>query len=63
MKNNMSMLDRSLRAILGLLVMVVGFVQESSWGAVGLFPLLTAYLGICPIYHWLHYSSHHPLQE
>lgn len=63
MKINMSYLDRSFRAVLGLFIMVVAYQHESAWGAVGIYPLLTAYLGICPIYHWLHFSTHHPLEE
>lgn len=50
MKFNMGTLDRTLRFIGGLIIMVLGYIYESRWGLVGLVPLLTAFIGWCPLY-------------
>lgn len=63
MKTNLGYMDRAIRAVIGLIIVGVAFDLKSEWGIVGFFPLLTAYFGICPIYHWLHISTFHPLQE
>ena len=63
MKTNIGYVDRAIRAVLGLIIMWVAFEQRSSWGIVGFFPGLTAYFGICPIYHWLHISTFHPTHQ
>jgi hypothetical protein len=61
MKTNLGYLDRSIRVLVGLFVMVVGYQLESEWGVIGIYPVLTALLGVCPLYHWLHWSTyHHP---
>ena len=50
MKFNMGTLDRTLRFIGGLIIMLLGYIYESWWGVVGLVPLLTAFIGWCPLY-------------
>ena len=50
MKFNMGTLDRTLRFIGGLIIMLLGYIYESWWGIVGLVPLLTAFIGWCPLY-------------
>ena len=50
MKFNMGTLDRTLRFIGGLIIMLLGYIYESWWGLVGLVPLLTAFIGWCPLY-------------
>lgn len=63
MKTNIGYVDRAIRVVLGLIIMAVAFDLRSEWGILGFFPLLTAYFGICPIYHWLHVSTFRPLKE
>lgn len=63
MKTNIGYVDRVVRVVLGLIIMWVAFDLRSAWGILGFFPLLTAYLGICPLYHWLHVSTFHPVKE
>ena len=63
MKTNIGYVDRAIRVVLGLLIMGVAFDLRSEWGIAGFFPLLTAYFGVCPIYHWLHFSTIRPLKE
>jgi len=50
MKRNVGKADRSLRVILGLLIIAAGFYFQSWWGAIGIIPLGTALLGWCPVY-------------
>jgi hypothetical protein len=50
MKINMGPVDRGIRAVVGLVVIVLGVVFKSWWGAIGLLPLLTAAIGWCPAY-------------
>ena len=50
MKLNMGSLDRILRFAGGLIIMLLGYIYESWWGAVGLVPLLTSFAGWCPAY-------------
>lgn len=50
MKKNMESLDRTLRIIAGVVIVVLGLVYQSWWGLIGLIPLLTAFVGFCPAY-------------
>lgn len=47
---NIGTIDRSIRAVAGLLLIGTGVITESWAGAIGLIPLLTAVGGICPAY-------------
>lgn len=46
----MGSLDRTLRIIAGVIIVVLGLVYQSWWGLIGLIPLLTAFVGFCPAY-------------
>lgn len=50
MKTNMGAIDRAIRAILGIVVVALGYHYSSWWGAIGLVPLATAAIGWCPTY-------------
>ena len=50
MKTNMGKYDRTIRVIVGLVIIVLGFVFKSFLGLLGLIPLLTATIGLCPLY-------------
>ena len=51
MKANEGQLDRIFRVILGIALLSLVFVgPETSWGLVGLVPLLTGVFGFCPLY-------------
>ena len=48
---NEGTLDRALRVIVGLLLISLVFVgPQTPWGWVGLVPLLTGLVGMCPLY-------------
>ena len=51
MRQNEGSLDRTLRVIIGIVLIAMVFVgPKSAWGWVGLIPLLTGLVGICPLY-------------
>ena len=55
-------LDRGIRAVFGVLALIVGFTMLSGvWqivaGAVGLVLLVTAAIGICPLYSVLRINT------
>ncbi len=55
---NESPVDRSLRVVLGIVVLslvVVG--PRTMWGLLGLVPLLTGLVGFCPLYRLLGAST------
>ncbi len=50
MKKNMGKGDQISRIIAGMVIITLGFVYDSWWGAIGLMPLMTALIGWCPVY-------------
>ena len=49
-RTNESMIDRMLRIIAGIIILLVGLLYQSWWGLIGLLPLLTGIIGFCPLY-------------
>lgn len=50
MKFNVGILDRSIRFIVAVVIIGAGLYYQSWWGAIGLIPLLTGFIGWCPTY-------------
>jgi len=50
MKQNSGGVDRILRIVVGGVVIAAGVYYQSYWGAIGLVPLLTGFMGLCPAY-------------
>ena len=50
MKKNIGCIDGIVRVIVGLAILGVGYYFKSWWGLVGLLPILTATVRICPAY-------------
>ena len=51
MPRNEGMIDRIVRVIIGLGLISLVFVgPQTSWGYLGLIPLLTGLVGFCPVY-------------
>ena len=50
MKCNVGQTDRLLRIIIGLVILVLGYINENWWGLIGLLPLLTGLFRCCPAY-------------
>jgi hypothetical protein len=58
MKTNVGLIDRVLRALLG--VLLIGLTLSGAigvWGWIGIVPLATAALSYCPLYQVLGFSS------
>ncbi|MGI9415756.1 MAG: YgaP family membrane protein [Hyphomicrobiales bacterium] len=54
MSTNISPVDRVLRIIAGLvLISLVFWGPQTSWGLIGIIPLATALIGFCPAYRLL----------
>lgn len=50
MKKNVGSLDQIIRVIIAIVIFVIGYVNHSWWGLLGLLPLITALVGFCPLY-------------
>ena len=49
--NNEGTIDRALRVVFGLVVLSLVFVgPQTTWGWIGLVPLVTGLVGFCPLY-------------
>ncbi len=51
MSANMGSADRIIRAIIGIVLLALVFVgPQTPWGWIGVVPLGTALIGVCPLY-------------
>jgi hypothetical protein len=51
MLKNVGVIDRALRAVVGLILIALAVLGIfSPWGWIGVVPLLTAFIGFCPAY-------------
>lgn len=58
LKPNMHMIERVLRGLVGITLIILVFVgPKIAWGWIGLVPLLTALVGICPAYIPFNFST------
>ncbi|MBN1929919.1 MAG: DUF2892 domain-containing protein [Chlorobiaceae bacterium] len=57
MKKNMGQKDRTVRAFIGVIMLVYAIVFHNLVGIVGLIPLATAIIGYCPLYEVLGVTS------
>jgi hypothetical protein len=58
MKINEGNIDRALRVIVGIVLLAMVFVgPQTVWGWIGVIPLLTGAIGICPLYSVLGINS------
>ncbi len=54
MTRNEGTLDRALRIIAGLVLISLVFIgPQTPWGWIGLVPLVTGLVGMCPVYSLL----------
>jgi hypothetical protein len=55
---NVGTLDRIVRIVAGVGLLAIAFTgPKSPWGFLGFIPLLTAFMGSCPLYSVLGISS------
>lgn len=58
MKANVGGIDRTLRIVLGVVLLALCFVpQVGWWGLIGLLPLATGLMRFCPLYPLLGFST------
>ena len=57
MKKNIGTIDKSLRILLGLAIIIIGVFYESWLGLLGIIPILTAFIGFCPLYSLIGIST------
>ena len=58
MINNVGQLDRTIRIVVGVLLISLVFIgPQTAWGWIGIIPLATAFIGFCPAYRLLGISS------
>ena len=51
MTRNIGSIDRTLRIIVGIVLLALVFVgPKTMWGLIGIIPLATALMGNCPLY-------------
>lgn len=50
MKSNVGKTDKTVRIILGIIIAALGYYYHTWWGLVALIPILTAFMGFCPLY-------------
>jgi hypothetical protein len=50
MKPNIGSSDKTIRLILGAVILLVGIFFQSWWGLLGLIPIATALVNFCPLY-------------
>ncbi|HBS25682.1 MAG TPA: DUF2892 domain-containing protein [Gammaproteobacteria bacterium] len=53
MVHNVGNTDRIIRFIAGLVIMVIGLMNHSWWGLLGLIPIATGLFRSCPAYSML----------
>jgi hypothetical protein len=50
MEKNIGKIDKWIRIVIGVVVLVIGMIYKSWWGLLGLIPIITAVVGVCPLY-------------
>jgi len=55
---NVGNIDRTLRIVAGLiLIALAGFGTIGAWGFIGIVPLVTGVVGMCPLYKLLGFTT------
>jgi len=58
MRHNEGSLDRALRVIVGIALIAMVFVgPKAAWGWIGVIPLLTGLVGVCPLYRLIEMNT------
>ena len=50
MKSNVGKIDKNIRLVIGLIVVILGLYYNSWWGLLGIIPIATALINWCPLY-------------
>jgi len=57
MKKNIGSIDKILRLIVGAALLAYGFISGSLLGLIGIVPIFTSLINICPLYSILGIST------
>jgi hypothetical protein len=57
MKKNMGTTDKTIRIVIGLILIVLGIFGSKIWIIIGLIPLITGLINYCPLYTLLGIST------
>lgn len=57
MEKNVGKSDKTIRYILGVVIIGAGIMFNSWWGIIGIIPIFTAAIGWCPLYKILGTST------
>jgi hypothetical protein len=50
MIQNVGGTDKTIRIVFGLTIIIIGIMAKSWWGVMGIIPLATGLVGLCPAY-------------
>ncbi len=50
MKRNMGKVDKTIRIVAGVVIIILGIVFKSWWGLIGVLPIAISVVGFCPVY-------------
>lgn len=50
MKKNVGSTEKTIRIILGVVIILVGIFTQSWWGLIGIVPLVTGLINYCPVW-------------
>jgi hypothetical protein len=57
MKKNLGSTDKIIRIAAGTIIILLGFYYRNRWGIIGLMPVISSYLGYCPLYKILRITT------
>ncbi|MFN3871489.1 MAG: DUF2892 domain-containing protein [Ignavibacterium sp.] len=57
MTKNVGSIDKVVRIIIGAVLIIYAILSGNWWGLVGIVPLLTAFVGYCPVYSLIKIST------
>ncbi|RPH93047.1 DUF2892 domain-containing protein [candidate division KSB1 bacterium] len=57
MQCNVGKTDKTIRLIIGAVILLIGLVTKSWWGLIGLLPIMTAVFGYCGLYTLLKFDT------
>ena len=57
MRYNIGSSEKIWRVILGFLIILIAYYYKSWWGALGIIPIATGFIGFCPFYAMISIST------
>ncbi|OHE12449.1 MAG: hypothetical protein A3J96_02015 [Sulfurimonas sp. RIFOXYC2_FULL_36_7] len=57
MTKNIGKVDKAARIVVGVILIVLGMMTNSLLGLIGIIPIVTAFLGTCPLYTLLNINT------